>query len=196
MKTLEEIKGIGQNTIRDLKALGINDINDLVTYYPFRYEVIEKSDINTLEDGDKIVIDGICENVPNVYHFSRKLNKMSFRLNTGDRLLNITIFNRSFLKQHIKVGTELTVIGKYDIKHNSVTANDIMFGLITRTVIEPVYHSSFKISSKKIHKLVNSVIKDVKLLDYIPSSLNEKYLFMDKDRAAYLVHNPVNMSLT
>ena len=149
MTDLTTIKGLGPTTIKDLQALGIKNAEDLVTYYPFRYEVIEKSNINNLQDGDKIIIDGFCENNPNVFHFSRKLNKMSFRLNTGERLLNITIFNRAFLKNRIAITTPLTVIGKYDKKHNAITASDLKFGLITKTVINPVYHSSFKLNSKK-----------------------------------------------
>ena len=192
---LQEIKGIGVNTVKDWKALGINDAIDLITYYPFRYEIIEKSDINSLQDGDKIIIDGVAENAPNVYHFSRKLNKMSFRLNTGDRLLNVTIFNRAFLKRNINPGTEIIVIGKYDIKHHSVTANDLKFGKLLETVIEPVYHSSFKINSNKINKTINGVIKDVIVPDYIPNSLKEQYDFMDKGKAIYLVHNPSNMTM-
>ncbi len=196
MQKLEEIEGIGINTIKDLNNLGINNIYDLITYYPFRYEVIEKTDISNLIDGDKIVIDGVCENTPNVFHFSKKLNKMSFRLNIGNKLMNVTIFNRSFLKNNINPGTELTVIGKYDQKHNSITASDIKFGLLTKTIIEPIYHSSFKINSKKINKVINSAIGNIKVLDYIPSTLNEKYHFMDKERAIYLVHNPFNLHNT
>lgn len=193
---LENIKGIGINTISNLKALGINDVYDLVTYYPFRYEVIEKSDIDALADGDKIVIDGICENIPNVFHFNRKLNKMSFRLNTGKNILNVTIFNRAYLKQSIKVGTEVTVIGKYDLKHNAVTASNIKLGLLNETVIEPIYHSSYKINSKKINKIINKVIEKIDVLDYVPESINQKYKFMDKKRAIYYIHNPKSKSTT
>ena len=41
---------------------------------------------------------------------------MTFKLNTGDKLLNIVIFNRGFLKPKLKIGTTITVIGKYDKK--------------------------------------------------------------------------------
>ena len=171
---LENIKGIGINTISNLKALGINDVDDLINYYPFRYEVIEKSNFQTLQDGDKIVIDGIAENVPSVFHFNRKLNKMTFRLNTGTNLLNITIFNRAYLKQSIKVGSELTVIGKYDLKHHAITASNIKMGLLKNTTIEPVYHSSYKLNSKKINKIINKALENFEVLDYVPESLNQK----------------------
>jgi len=193
---LKDVKGIGINTINDLNALGIKDIYDLVTYYPFRYDVYEKSDINNLEDGEKIIVDGIVENIPSVFHFNRKLNKMSFRLNIGTKILNVTIFNRAYMKQNIKVGTELTVIGKYDLKHHSITATNIKFGLLNETIIEPVYHTNYKINSKKIKKIVNKIINDIDVLDYIPESINNKYKFMDKKRAIYYIHNPKSKTST
>lgn len=187
---LEDIKGIGKTTIKYLNELGIYNIQDLITYYPFRYEITQNTDIHNLKDGDKIVIGGIVENVPTVIHFNRKLNKMSFHLNTGEFITNITIFNRAFLKDKLNVGHAVTIIGKYDQKHNSITASDIKFGLIEGTLIEPIYHSSFKINSSKISKIIKSVLDKIKPKDYIPDSLIRKYHFMDKQEAIKIVHNP------
>ena len=187
---LEDIKGIGKTTIKYLNELGIYDADDLITYYPFRYEITQNTDIHNLSDGDKVVIGGIIENVPTVIHFNRKLNKMSFHLNTGEFITNITIFNRAFLKDKLNVGHAVTIIGKYDQKHNSITASDIKFGLIEGTLIEPIYHSSFKINSSKISKIIKSVLDKVKPKDYIPDSLIRKYHFMDKQEAIKIVHNP------
>lgn len=189
---LEDIKGLGNTTIKYLNEIGIYSIDDLINYYPFRYEIIENSDISKLNDGDKIVIGGIIENVPNIIHFNRKLNKMGFRLNTGSFVSNITIFNRAFLKDKLNVGNTITVIGKYDKKHNSITASDIKFGLIEETLIEPIYHSSFKISSSKISKIIKSILGKVKTKDYIPNSLIEKYHFIDKNKAIKIIHNPTS----
>lgn len=187
---LEDIKGIGKTTIKYLNELGIYDADDLITYYPFRYEITQNTDIHNLNDGDKVVIGGIIENVPTVIHFNRKLNKMSFHLNTGEFITNITIFNRAFLKDKLNVGHAVTIIGKYDQKHNSITASDIKFGLIEGTLIEPIYHSSFKINSSKISKIIKSVLDKVKPKDYIPDSLIRKYHFMDKQEAIKIAHNP------
>ena len=187
---LEDIKGIGKTTIKYLNELGIYDADDLITYYPFRYEITQNTDIHNVNDGDKVVIGGIVENVPTVIHFNRKLNKMSFHLNTGEFITNITIFNRAFLIDQLNVGHAITIIGKYDQKHNSITASDIKFGLIEGTLIEPIYHSSFKINSSKISKIIKSVLDKVKPKDYIPDSLIRKYHFMDKQEAIKIVHNP------
>ena len=187
---LSEIKGIGLKAEKYLNELGIYTAEDLINYYPFRYEIIENTNIKELNDGDKIVVGGICEQTPTVFHFNRKLNKMTFRLNTKDFITKVDIFNRAFLKSKLNAGVVVTVIGKYDKKHNSITASDIKFGLIEKTIIEPVYHSSFKISSSKISKIIKSALGKVKVLDYIPNSLNEKYKFIDKENAIKIIHDP------
>lgn len=43
---LENIKGIGPKTANILRRLGINNSYDLVTYYPFRYDIIKRTDLN------------------------------------------------------------------------------------------------------------------------------------------------------
>ena len=187
---LEDIKGIGKTTIKYLNELGIYDALDLINYYPFRYEIIENTDMNNLKDNDKVVIGGIVENKPNVIHFNRKLNKMTFRLNIGNFIANITIFNRAFLKDKLNIGSQITVIGKYDQKKSTITASDIKFGLIEETLIEPIYHSSFKITSSKISKIINYALDKVNPIDYLPKSITQKYHFIDKEKAIKIVHNP------
>ena len=189
---LSQIKGIGLNTEKYLNELGINSAEDLVEYYPFKYEVLENTDPKTIKDGDKIVVGGICENRPNVFHFNRKLNKMSFRLNTGSLVTNVTIFNRAFLKSKIDIGTVLTVAGKYDQKHNMITASELKFGLLSKPEITPVYHATFQISSSKISKLITNALPVVTVKSFIPSYLNEKYKFMPKANALNIVHHPDN----
>ena len=192
---LENLKGIGKTTIKYLNELGIYNVEDLINYYPFRYEIIENSDITNLNDGDKVVIGGIIENIPTIIHFNRKLNKMSFHLNTGSFIANITIFNRAFLKDKLNIGCQITVIGKYDKKHNSITASDIKFGLIEEALIEPIYHSSFKISSSKISKIIKSALTNLestKIKDYIPNNFINKYHFINKDKSIKIIHNPKN----
>ncbi len=193
MKDLAQIKGIGINTIKYLNDLGIYNIEDLLSYYPFRYDVYEKTDMNHVNDGDHIVIDGVCENNPNVYYFNKKLNKMSFRLNTGKKIYNITIFNRAYLKNKIKPAMGLTIIGKYDAQHNSIVASNLEFGLLLKPKIVPIYHSNFKINSKKIHQIISKTLESASAYDYIPDYLNKEYKFIDKNKALKIIHNPSSL---
>ena len=74
--------------------------DDLISYYPFRYDVIKRSDISKLLDDDKIIIDGLVETRPNVFFFNKKMNKMSFKINIGTHLINVVIFNRGYLNRY------------------------------------------------------------------------------------------------
>ncbi len=188
---LENIKGIGPKTINILYRLGINTTYDLLTYYPFRYNVLEKSDIRLLNDGDKIVTDGIVEIIPVVTYLKNHRDKMQFKINTGSELIIVIIFNRGFFKNKLHVGSRVTIIGKYDKRKNIIVASEIRFSsLKNHSKIEPVYHVSTGINSSQLNNLINSINK--KVIDYIPDYLNEKYNFVDKEKSLSEIHNPTD----
>ncbi len=191
---LENIKGLGPKTITLLNKLGINNTKKLIEFYPFRYEIIERSDINNLNDNDKIIIDGIVENIPSIFYFGSRKDRMTFKLNTGENIFRISIFNRGFLKPRLKVGTSITVIGKLDKRHNTIVVSDINFGLIKETKIEPIYHTTYGINIKNIRKYISEVLKDFDTIDYIPLYLKEKYKFIEKKQAIKIIHNPSDLS--
>jgi len=191
---LEQIKGLGPKTINILRRLGINNKLDLISYYPFRYEVIKKTDLNTINDGDKAVVDGVIETSATIVYLRNHKDKMDFKLNTGSRLINVTIFNRGFLKSKLVVGANITIIGKYDKKKNTIIASDLKFKLIgNETKIEPIYHVTTGINSNQLNSLILKVIDD-EIIDYVPDYLNEKYDFKDKLYCIKKVHNPTNLN--
>ena len=185
-------KVLTDNAKHKLNKLGINNIEQLITYYPFRYDILKKSNISNVIDGQQIVIDGVVESIPNVYYINKKLNKMSFRINIGDRLLKVVIFNRAFFKSKLSIGTPVIIIGKYNMKQSSVTASNLKLGKLTHTIIEPIYHSNYSISSNQIYKYILNFLDSIQVDDYIPDYLNEKYNFMDKNVAIKLIHCPNN----
>ncbi|MEG2321871.1 MAG: ATP-dependent DNA helicase RecG [Bacilli bacterium] len=192
---LEQIKGIGPRTINTLRRLGINDSYDLMTYYPYRFNIIEKSDIALLNNDDKITMDGIIESIPTLCYLRGHKDKMDFRLNTGKSIMNIMIFNRGFLKSKLNIGTKVSIFGKYDKKKNTIIASDIRLGLISSLPkIEPVYHVTTGINSNGLNGLIKATFND-DIIDYIPNYLNEKYDFLSKKESLKEIHNPKNFSI-
>lgn len=190
---LENIYGIGKKTLFLLNKLGINSVSDLVNYYPFRYDVLSRSNINKLEQDDKIVIDGLVEVSPRVVYLKKNMDKMSFVVNVGDKLINVSIFNRGFLKPKLGIGTKVTIIGKYDKKHNLIVANDIRFQLLGNiTKIEPVYHMTSGINSNQINSLILKCIDGYEVVDYIPNYLMSKYNFLSKKESLKEIHAPID----
>lgn len=184
------LKGIGPKTEKILKSNGIMTTKDLISYYPFRYDVIKRSNIEELIQDDKIIIDGIVESKPSLFFFNKKMNKMSFKFNTGNYLMNVVIFNRGFLKSKIEPGVTLTLIGKFDKIHNTIVASDIRFSKLPDIpVIESIYHQVGGITSNQIRGYINSV-KTLEVEEYIPEYLKEKYKLIEKKEAVLNIHNP------
>ena len=137
------------------------------------YTILKKSDISNLQDGDPVIIDGYLEKVPTVFYINRKLDKMTLQLNSDDNIYHVYIFNRGFLKNKLQVGSKVTVVGKFDKKRMSITATDLYFGSLEKTRIEPIYHTTYGITGKQIHKYVMKALeKEFKVIDYLPYALH------------------------
>lgn len=192
---LEKIKGIGPKTKELLNKLNIYTINDLLTYYPFRYDYLRRTDLLNLKENIsdiKIVMDGKVDSVVMMNHF-KKINKISFRIETVYGKMGVILFNRAFLKNNLRIGTNIVVIGKYDKKNNVLVASDILFkSLGKKEEIIPVYHLTSGITSNTLKKFINEALLSYKdqVVDNIPKYLNDKYNFVSKKLALSIVHNP------
>lgn len=190
---IELLKGIGPKTSKILNKLNIYTLEDLATYYPYRYDVLKRSDMSIINDGDKVIIDGYLEEDAKLFKYGRN-DRMTFRFFASNNIYNVTIFNRGFLKSKLLIGTNITIIGKYDKKHNCIVASELHFGLLpNRTEIIPIYHITPGITSKQINEYVNLALPFVNYIeDYLPNYLEEKYNFDKKINAIKELHNPTS----
>ena len=192
---LEKIKGIGPKSKELLNRLNIYTINDLLTYYPFRYDTLKRTDLlNPREDlnNKKIVLDGKVDSLVLTNHF-RKVNKLSFRITTIYGKMGVVIFNRAFLLNSLKIGTNIVVIGKYDKQNNILVASDILFKTLgKKEEIIPVYHLTSGLTSNTLRKFINEGLATYKdqVIDNIPEYIIDKYNFSSKKFALSIVHNP------
>ncbi len=193
MNDLYSIKGLGPKTIECLKNININNIDDLVNYYPYRHDVIVLNDIKEAKDQDKVTIECIVDSVPLTRRFRSNMTSLTFRAMSNKKMIAIVIFNRAFLKTHIRPGSVITVIGKYDALKNTVVASDIKFEKMQTGSIETVYHLTSGLTSKALKKYITEALLTYdNYTDYIPDYLNEKYSFIDKKSAVNMIHNPKN----
>lgn len=191
---LDEIKGIGPKTILSLNSLGIYTLDDLLNYFPYRYNVLKPVSLSTASDDDQVLINGYIENPIKVFFIKKNLNKLSFKLNTGTELINVTIFNRAFIKPNLSVGKQISVFGKYNRKNNTFVANDIKLVPILRETIEPVYHLNAGLKKSSFIKIMdNALSKNYFVTNNIPDYLMNKYKFVDKMVAIKDIHKPINL---
>ena len=190
---LSDIKGLGPKSIEYLKNLNINNIDDLVNYYPYRHDIIILNDIKTAEDKQNVIIECIVDSVPIARRFRANMSSLTFRAVSNKKMIAVVIFNRVFLKTHIRPGSVITVIGKYDKLKNTVVASDIKFEKLVSGSIESVYHLTSGVTQKQIKKYITEALVDYdNYIDYIPDYLNEKYKFISKKDAVNQIHNPKN----
>ena len=188
---LSDIKGLGPKSIECLKNININSIDDLVNYYPYRHDIIILNDIKTAEDKQNVIIECIVDSVPIARRFRANMSSLTFRAVSNRKMIAVVIFNRVFLKTHIKPGSIITVIGKYDKLKNTVIASDIKFEKLVSGSIESVYHLTSGITQKQIKKYIGEALVDYdNYIDYIPEYLNKKYKFISKKDAVNQIHNP------
>ena len=195
MNELEQIEGIGPKTKELLEKLRIFTIEDLINHYPFRYDVIKRSNLLEIKDGDKIIIDGIIEGQPTMIYLSPKLKKIIFRINAEKNIINVTIYNKVYLMENIKAGRYITVIGRYDKIKNAVIATDVrMEKLPAIPKIESVYYTTSGLSKKSISKFITSLIMNgYKPKEILPNYLVEKYELSSKYESIAEIHNPTDI---
>ena len=188
MSELKFLNGIGDSTINKLNKLDIYSIDDLITYYPYRYEILKKT---SLYD-DNSIVTGIIASVPTTNYF-RRINRLNFKAQIEDKIVNITIFNRAFLKERLKVGNTITIIGKYNQTKNSLVASDIKLIDIGDSIqISPIYHKVKGLTDKNLNKYINLALEADYVIDYLPNFILDRYHFLQKKDALNLIHNPTN----
>ena len=191
---LQNIKGIGDKTIKSLNKLNIYNIDDLVNYYPFRYQTYNIKKLSSVSNNENCTIIATVESNPQVFYFKKNFNRLSFKALSDNLLINVTIFNRAFLKNNIKIGEEITLIGKFEKLKNNFVASDIKLDKIDNNTIEPIYHVNKDIKNKTLIKLIdNTLAINKEYDDYIPSEINDKYGFVSKYEALQEIHKPSNI---
>lgn len=182
---IKNLHQVGEKTSKILNKLGIFTDDDLINYYPYRYNVYNFS--NEIIDNSTLIINVIIESNPIVSYIKKNFNRLSFRARYNERIFNVVIFNRAYLKTNLTIGKNITIIGKYDFKKNIFTSSDIKFN-ITNGQIEPVYHLTKGITNNTVSKLIKDNFNNIYIKDSLPSNIISKYNLLSKKDALYNIH--------
>lgn len=182
---IKNLHQVGEKTSKILNKLGIFTEDDLINYYPYRYNVYNFS--NELIDNSTLIINVIIESNPIVSYIKKNFNRLSFRARYNERIFNVVIFNRAYLKTNLTIGKNVTIIGKYDFKKNIFTASDIKFNIINGQ-IEPVYHLTKGITNNIVSKIIKDNFNNIYIKDSLPSNIISKYNLLSKKDALYNIH--------
>ncbi len=182
---------ISDKKIAVLETMQIHDAMDLLTWYPFRYEVLENKPRDTWEKDDKIVIEAIIVSRARVIRFRGKQSVTKFKVMMDEEEFDISLFNRPWTSA-FTLGKSITIIGKYD-GNNRITALQYNFKPMKEQLgIHPVYNVKDGITQKEIAKYIDkawNALQDT-IVDIIPETYRNKYRLITRRQALYFIHHP------
>ena len=188
------LNGVGAKRAEALKRLGIETLWDLFTYFPFHYEDLTVQDIETIEDRQKVVLQGIVIAQPHVQYYGYKKSRLSFRINVDHVIVPVTFFNQPYLAKQIVEGEEIKVFGTWDASRMQLSGIKIIGGntVNKNEKFEPIYHSNKEISHAVIKKLVQQAWDKYQgeIQEVIPEELILKYQLIPTKEAIYNMHFP------
>ena len=188
------LNGVGAKRAEALKKLGIETLWDLFTYFPFRYEDLTVQDIETIEDRQKVVLQGTAIAQAHVQYYGYKKSRLSFRINVDHVIVPVTFFNQPYLAKQIIEGEEIKVFGTWDASRMQLSGIKIIGGSTVNKneKFEPIYHSSKEISHAVIKKLVQQAWDKYQgeIQEVIPEELISKYQLIPIKEAIYNMHFP------
>lgn len=186
---LENIKKIGPKRIEILNKMNINNIEDLLEYFPYKYQLLKETTLDT----ENVFLNVKVSSIPVVRYIKRNLNSLSFNVLYKDKIIKAIIFNRAFIKNNLTINRDIFIIGKYNNKTNTIVISDIRFYKIINPILEPKYHLINGMKEKTLKSLIENAINlKLPVKDYIPDYLNKKYNFIDKNKAISIIHYPNN----
>ena len=189
MKTLKEMK-FPAKKIELLNKLGIVDSESLLTYYPFRYEVTEYKPYQNWKPGDTVIFEGILISYPKTTRLHGKMSVSRFSIENDDNVFDITIYNRPWIKS-LKVGTKMTIIGKYVDGNKVIATNYNMTPLQDQLGIKPIYSLKEGITQRTVITAINHALKD-DIEDVVPLEYQQKYRLLSRKEAFTYIHQPTS----
>lgn len=187
---LQDINLISLQNLKYLEKYNITTSQDLLEFYPYRYQVLNPS---SLESKDNLLtVNAKIVSTPIITYLKSKLNVLRFKAIVNNQIINVSIFNRGFLKKNLTIDKEVILIGKYNNKLNSFTASEIKMGRLNNTQIIPLYHNVKGIKNNTLEKYVKYLLENTTIIDELPSYLKEKYHLCSLQEAYQYIHFPKN----
>ena len=190
---VEKVKGVGPSLLEKLHQLKIMSVKDLLEYFPYRYENFELIDIHRAMHEEKITVEAKVITACQVQYYGKMKARMTFNVLVNHEVVKVVVFNRTFLKNQLKMDTLITVTGKWDLGRKVITATDIKMGSSEGRGIEPIY-SLKEVPLKTFKKILKSAYDQyaTQLQDDLPLQLRQQYRLISYEDAVLFSHFPDN----
>ena len=180
-----------KNRVVQMQELGIHSGEELLTYYPFRYEILKTSGISTWREGDKITFEGEVVSAVKSWRYGRNRTVAKFEVMADGEIFQVTIFNRPWAKQ-LRLNEVITISGVYNGKHKITAVSYKNKPLDQLPLITPVYSAKEGITQRTISECIRHTLEGMagEISDLIPEDLRQAYRLQKRVTALKWIHFP------
>ena len=158
---LDQLPFMEKRNVMKFSNLGIFNLGDLVLHFPFRYkDYTAKKSIKNLKENEEATIVGTVTKKLLI----KRMNAPLIIVSDDSGSITATFFNMAFLVKKFKVGQKIALAGLVKRFRNSLQFNNPDYELFDTNIrrfdyLQPIYHSTEKLSQEVIKTRISSAIK-------------------------------------
>lgn len=188
-----DLPGVGVQTAAHLASLGLYSIYDLIYDYPFRYDDLTTIPLSQVQDGQKVVLQGVVATPPVVTRFGYRKSRLSFKLRIDHEVIMVNSFNQPWLAKSLELGQEIAVYGKYELASQRLTLFKKLATKRQDSGMAPIYPTNRHLRQPKLQQLIQKAIAtNLPLPEVVPLALRTHYRLLDEAAIVQGMHYPRN----
>ena len=195
-ENIQFVKGIGPKKADKMARLGIFTVKDAIYYFPRQFEDRSRQKkIFQLEDGEKICVKVKIDRMNFVS--KKKFNLIEFYVSDDTGKAKLVFFNKLYLRNTFRVGDIVKVFGSVKKDTGSIIELyncEIEYDNLDKNTgkVLPVYRLTAGVSNKDVMGMIRNIFdsSDIKIGEYLPKWIIDKYNLCDIDFAIRNMHFP------
>ena len=176
-----------------LGEMGIFTHYDVINHLPRRYDDFTYTIEKDLKDKQRVVLLGKVISVPKAVN-ARGINIITFDfMSSNRRYYRVVFFNQPYLVKMLKMDTDYSIVGTFNLKRNEIDGQKINKGEIPfEERLKPVYALPSGFQNYLFANLVSKSLNAVQgqIFTTIPYDFLNKYRLVNKEVALNWAHNP------
>lgn len=173
-----------------MHKLGIYDTDALLSYYPYRYDIIQTKPFDDWQIKEKVIFEASVASKISTWKHGY-LTTTHFDVEMQDRILKITIFNRPWASR-LQEGQIITIQGVYQGGSKVTAMTYDLKPLKDHDPVTPVYTTKEGIQQRTIRAVIHQVYEALQneIYDDVPEAFISHYRLLRKSEALRRIHFP------
>lgn len=194
---LKNIPLINAKYQKILEKISLKTIEDFLFYFPFRYDDFSQTAaLSPKRIGETITVSGIVIKAKNNRIFRRRMTLQEVLITDENSTpLKITWFNQPFILESLKIGSNIRVSGKLEVRGKYFAMTNPAWERAARDMINtgrlvPVYGETKGLTSKWIRWQMKIILEKTKIEDMLPTDILKKFNLPNLKSALVQIHFP------